>query len=265
MRRLVDYDESSSSQSSDSPGDDLEERWRLDLPPDFCDLYAVEARRGDDAAAFHDGRRRQVAHTPGLYPVHLFLPVPSFGLSDFFPLPSSTDKRTEEKEKTWIDLGRSKFGLDRDLHLSLTRPLFVTLAERSLLHHAVQSLHLGRVQLRLDRTIDTFDNDDGTRRFLVVRVVPCDALDLVCRKLGEIEMLSRAVLTQDHHISLAWSLSPSPPPSSNNAAKRERVREEQRLREGLAARLADKTIDVSCIKLKIGSTITSIPLSSPST
>lgn len=70
---------------------------------------------------------------------------------------------------------------------------------------------------------------------------------------------SGAVLTPgDHHISLAWS--PLPRPVSSLKQEEEEEEEETRLHGRLAARLADITIDVSCVKLKIGSTITSIHL-----
>ncbi|KIW00992.1 uncharacterized protein PV09_07511 [Verruconis gallopava] len=254
------------------------------LPTSFHDLYATNVRTGvSDDPSLHNGRKRQIPHLEGNWPTHVYLEWHP-GRDAVRLLQGIVDRATDASS-TVHTLLQSDLGAPLPLHVSLSRSLALHTDQRE----AFLSRVRGHVAAAAVRAFDVrftkvawYPNHERNRWFLSlgVRRPGADELNRLlgacndaCREMRQPELYvpprdepenaqqgrswrqeasrpRRRVDVPDcseaFHVSLAWSLEP------------------QRLAGGLQEISPDELADLSthfdCVKVKIGNTVSSLPL-----
>ncbi|KAK0747814.1 hypothetical protein B0T21DRAFT_355181 [Apiosordaria backusii] len=243
------------------------------LPASFHDLYASTTRTFDDPS-LHQGRTRQTPHIPGNWPSHVYIdwrPPPEIKdlLSSLISSLQSQISKIDDQVKITSFL-TSDLGVPLPLHISLSRPLSLTTAQKDQFLSEIQdALDADKsFELRLGRIEWHFTSESG-RAFLVMRVI-CPSrnnelvyflskINHIAKNYGHPELYSWASVAEGKevadafHFSIAWCLNK---PSDDLEKMTERVFDTPAVRD------LSKTgrITVDSIKVKIGNVVTAIPL-----
>ncbi|RVX72504.1 hypothetical protein B0A52_03694 [Exophiala mesophila] len=249
------------------------------LPLSFHSLYATATRTStSDDPSLHAGRTRQIPHVIGHWPTHLYLEWhPSTtqehvlqGLVDMAA--SAVNTHPSRDQGAIHSFLRSNLGAPLPLHISLSAPIvlhtdqkspFQELIEAKVQHAQITSFQTHTLGLKW------VSNKDKTRFFfvLILSRPENDQLNLLLEKcnavarhfglepLYHIRQSHDPAISPSHrdstdqtgsfHISIGWTLS--------EPSEQEKVHVSQ----AICPRL---TITFSQLKLKIGNSITDIPL-----
>lgn len=293
---LVDYSGSSSESDSDLVLVNEQPRWKKrkieepdlspaankappPLPLSFHSLYATATRTStSDDPSLHAGRTRQLPHVIGHWPTHLYLewhpsPTEEQVLQSLLALAASAVDAHQPRDQRGIhSFLRSDLGALLPLHVSLSAPIVLHTDQKSpfqeLLEVKAQRAQITSFQTRAIG-LKWVSNKDKTRFFLVLILSrpENDQLNLLletCNSVArhfQLEPLyhirqphdptinpscqSSADQTGSFHISIGWTLSEPPEQAQVQISK------------AICPRLA---ISFSRLKLKIGNSITDIPL-----
>ncbi|KAK4444079.1 U6 snRNA phosphodiesterase Usb1 [Podospora aff. communis PSN243] len=303
---LVDYASDSSASSTDDPPP--KKRPRLvpsprptstpapklpPLPPAFHDLYASTVRTAtSDDPALHQGRTRQISHVVGNWPSHIYVEwhPPSETQTLLTSLLSALQEKLppEYKLSTFLT---SDLGAPLPLHISLSRPLSLTTADKDgFLSKLVSNICNTRIApfSLLCRGVEWHHTDESGRSFLVLRVqsqssesskTAVTALNPELTKLlrhcnavadehGQPQLYQWALKDDDKadginedddragrafHVSIAWSFAK---PTEELMRLTEEVFGDPKTQD----RIHNTQIHVDGMKAKIGNVVTHIPL-----
>jgi hypothetical protein len=251
------------------------------LPASFQDLYATNVRTATkDDPNLHGGRKRQVAHVEGHWPTHVYL--------EWYPKADET--RLLQKMITRIpgsltkvhSLLQSDLGVALPLHISLSRTLSLQTKERedflARLKASVKDAGINAFDIVFDR-VGWYPNHERNRWFLSLGAAKPNGDELnrllqasndVCHATKQPELYvpvkddfetsklqskkqkvassaSSALpdCSDSFHVSLAWSLDAALTGGDGTLAPEE---------------LQTLSANFDCVKVKIGNSITSLPL-----
>ncbi|CAM1504568.1 Fc.00g021590.m01.CDS01 [Cosmosporella sp. VM-42] len=292
---LVDYDSSDSAEdpvpppakrrksSIDRPAPSSQANAALPsmppLPSAFHDLYASTVRQSVvDDPSLHQGRRRQTPHVVGNWPTHLYV--------EWRPTPGQDSMLLQLLYATGKMLGdglelhgflRSDLGSPTPLHISLSRPLSLTTAQKDdFLEKITNAIRLSSISMLPVRPKDLrwYKSPDSDRTFLILQVSEgCDVRDdSKPMNSGLTSVLARcnaiaksfnqpSLYTQFQngpvgswfHISIAWTF--------DSPDEEAITRTSDLLLQDEFKEILSWEIEVSDVKAKIGNVITNIPLS----
>ncbi|KAJ9615679.1 poly(U)-specific 3'-to-5' RNA exonuclease [Cladophialophora chaetospira] len=255
------------------------------LPASFHSLYATNVRTSTaDDPSLHLGRTRQVPHTVGNWPTHVYLEwypsQPELALLD-----SAIQKASQTTEPAGAsikihDFLRSDLGAQLPLHVSLSAPLVLKTEQKELFENKINARlahsHLKPFTVYVTK-LDWAANHDKTRFFLVLKLsTPKDnelnELLAICNATADYFDLPRLyddaedhspgiqshlqsktaheVPDQSHafHISIAWTLEG---PDNRGRTKLLDLADDQ---------LTGLKVSFSLLKLKIGNNVIDLPL-----
>ncbi|KAM7188744.1 putative conserved domain containing protein [Naviculisporaceae sp. PSN 640] len=183
----VNYISSSDSNNSaakdgTSDGQPVKKRLKLDngppppLPAAFHDLYASTVRTStSDDPSLHQGRVRQIPHKVGNWPSHVYIewhpPHETFSLLE--KCISTLQSKMKDKDITITSFLTSDLGVPLPLHISLSRPLSLTTANKDeFLNELLSTIRASNIHpfdLSL-RGVDWHRTEESGRSFLVLRL-----------------------------------------------------------------------------------------------
>ncbi|PKS12806.1 hypothetical protein jhhlp_001017 [Lomentospora prolificans] len=268
----------SSTISAPSSGD-LRKGSLPPLPDNFHDLYASTVRQSvADDPSLHQGRKRLNPHKVGNWPSHVYI---EWHPSDeehrvLVALIEGVQKKLR-KTATITSLLSSDLGAPLPLHISLSRPLALTTAQKDdFLESISTAIHASSIPPHF------FKSPDSNRTFLVLNVRPCSrqqdpshpsspssrahgkpltALLKRCNSIAESFNLPQLYQkggdsTPDEnafHISLAWTLDDVP--DGEEVSEPNDVEPKTPLDE-----IKRWAVRVSGVKVKIGNVVTHVGL-----
>ncbi|ETW82096.1 hypothetical protein HETIRDRAFT_122905 [Heterobasidion irregulare TC 32-1] len=213
---LVAYSDSDSDAVDDSPAPPNKKH---KLPP--LPSHLVVPVPSDDPSK-HQGRTRTTPHVDGQWAAYVYVPVAIAAL-DHRPLRALVRRllaRAKEavpslqplaaSERQQLDAGRAVEG-DSELHISLSRPIFIRSHQREDVKRAVKSLASAHCPFAASfAALAALTNDEHTRTFLCMEV---GAGHLELRALSDaLSPLLRALRQKEYydaprfHASIAWAL-----------------------------------------------------------
>jgi len=308
---LVDYASDSSSSPTDEPPP--KKRSRLvapsssapapapatapalpPLPPAFHDLYASTVRTTtSDDPALHQGRTRQIPHIVGNWPSHLY--VEWHPSSETQSLLTTLLLALQERAPPDVQISTfltSDLGAPLPLHISLSRPISLTMADKdaflSKLVSGICNTRIAPFSLWC-RGVEWHHTDESGRSFLVLRVqshqsngdvatAPSNialnpeltgllrGCNAVVDEHGQPQLYQWAMRYNDStdsgeddhlgrafHVSIAWSF-------TKPTKELTHLTDEVFCEPKSQARIQQTQIRVDGIKAKIGNIVTHIPL-----
>ncbi|KAK1458525.1 hypothetical protein CCUS01_09391 [Colletotrichum cuscutae] len=253
------------------------------LPAEFHDLYASTVRNATaDNPALHQGRKRTVPHIVGNWPSHVYV--------EWHPSADQHSLLTALLDEIAPLLGTreltslltSDLNAPLPLHISLSRPLSLTTAQKdAFLSALTSSLSSATGEFGLSpRGLGFFKSPDSDRAFLVLRVA-CPAassqgdtsstgsnpqLRTLLNKCNDVAVrFGHPPLYQAHatelvddafHVSIGWAF--------GLPEEEECLRTYGLLKTPQFRGIRKWQIDVSGVKAKIGNVVTHIPLNNSS-
>lgn len=266
------------------------------LPTSFLNLYATNTRTATtDDPTLHGGRQRQTPHMTGHWPSHIYLDWPlSPPQSKLIESLIYTTESREQKacpEFTLHSSLRSDLGVQLPLHISLSAPLTLTTAAKQIFQtDLAASIHATNLQaFTLHPTsLKWASNFAGSRYFLVLtlsRPTPdqdqLNALLRVCNSIAHKHRLAQLYTNHSDHtrtndIAVGINASgqptpdqpdPSKPPSPSSHPEKFHIsiawsltRSTNTTDTPLPSELTKLEIPITHVQLKIGNTVSSIPL-----
>ncbi|KAK0731386.1 U6 snRNA phosphodiesterase Usb1, partial [Lasiosphaeris hirsuta] len=146
------------------------------LPAAFHDLYASTVRTAtSDDPALHQGRTRQIPHLAGYWPSHLYIEWhPSAAVHALLAgLIATLQSHNPQQTPPIASFLTSDLGAPQPLHISLSRPVTFTTADKDIfLAHALASIAgCGLAPFELScRGVGWHRTEESGRSFLVLRV-----------------------------------------------------------------------------------------------
>ncbi|KAI3547945.1 hypothetical protein CABS01_13895 [Colletotrichum abscissum] len=253
------------------------------LPAEFHDLYASTVRNATaDNPALHQGRKRTIPHIVGNWPSHVYV--------EWHPSADQHSLLTALLDEIAPLLGTreltslltSDLNAPLPLHISLSRPLSLTAAQKdAFLSALTSSLSSATGEFSLSpRGLGFFKSPDSDRAFLVLRVA-CPAassqgdtsttgsnpqLRTLLNKCNDVAVrFGHPPLYQAHatelvddafHVSIGWAF--------GLPEEDECLRTYGLLKTPQFRGIRKWQIDVSGVKAKIGNVVTHIPLNNSS-
>lgn len=142
----------------------------------------VEPRKGDDPI-FHQNRVRAHQHISGTWPTHVYIEFePTLVDRKIF------EKALEDARKFFPDtegLLFSDFGVSRELHISLSRPIMLSSETKDTIRQELGAIKAKRMSLKFDQ-FEMLTNDDRTRTFLVATCIDNPELLSLSKKIDQI-------------------------------------------------------------------------------
>jgi hypothetical protein len=131
----------------------------------------VASRKIADDPQLHGGRLRSQAHAPGQWPTHIYFdwwPVDS----ELAALTSVLDYFSNSQATQVRPLFRSELSVKQSLHVSLSPNIMLETEQRDTALKLVRSCmsQFKPFELTLGGTVVLLDNEQGTRRFVAIRV-----------------------------------------------------------------------------------------------
>jgi hypothetical protein len=197
------------------------------LPSTFHSLYPTAPRSSiSDDPSLHAGRTRQIPHAEGTWPSHVQLEWHPDGQS--LKLLTELVQLVEESHDVEIhSLLNSKLGAPLPLHISLSRTIPIQTDQRAgflaELETKIRGTGVRAFKVRLDGGLEWASNEDGTRRFLVVKPSALEGSGRVelqklldaCNEVVIRHGLAKGLYADKggeiggaFHFSIAWSLGP---------------------------------------------------------
>lgn len=177
-----------------------------------------------DDPALHQGRVRAIPHVEGQYAAYVYIPLVVHPGTSLFSLVEEVLDVTKEMVPTvhaigtMVPCGRNSGGLvvnstrrARELHLSLTRPIFLRAHQREDFKQAVKLIASRQTPFQASfATFSELTNDERTRAFLSLEVGAghnelrglLSALSPIIQSLHQRDFYSQPRF----HVSIAWAL-----------------------------------------------------------
>lgn len=273
------------------------------LPSAFHDLYASTVRLSNtDDPSLHQGRKRQIPHIVGNWPSHLYIEWRPQGsehalLSSLLSTLSSRLSAGEGSEEINVqNFLTSDLGAPLPLHISLSRPLSLTTAQKDefldQLRGVLSRSSVGEFELT-PTALEWHRTHESSRSFLVLRVASSTSLpdpdtnsslpkdlavaegrknhelskllrhcNALCKKFGQPELYGAQGDDEKRigNVGDAFHVSVAwsfSEPTGDIKRTTEEVYEIDKHRDGLKA----MRIKVDGVKAKIGNVVTHLPLS----
>ncbi|KAK0193387.1 U6 snRNA phosphodiesterase Usb1 [Armillaria mellea] len=124
-----------------------------------------------DNPSLHQGRKRNTPHVDGQWAAHVYISLGLNRKSAMFALLSEAILSAEDEIPTLNNFWSKDGSVGPELHVSLSRPIYLRAYQRESLKRAVKSLAL--TQPRFTLSFSTFAeliNDERTRSFLTIEV-----------------------------------------------------------------------------------------------
>ncbi|PBK67775.1 hypothetical protein ARMSODRAFT_988898 [Armillaria solidipes] len=124
-----------------------------------------------DNPSLHQGRKRNTPHVDGQWAAHVYISLGLNRKSAMFSLLSEAIQSAKDEIPTLNDFWSKDGSVGPELHVSLSRPIYLRAYQREDLKRAVKSLALTHPRFTL--TFSTFAelvNDERTRTFLTIEV-----------------------------------------------------------------------------------------------
>ncbi|KAF4925952.1 U6 snRNA phosphodiesterase [Colletotrichum viniferum] len=234
------------------------------LPEEFHDLYASTVRTSTaDDPTLHQGRKRAIPHIVGHWPSHVYIE------SKIAPL---------LKSQKLQPLLTSDLNAPLPLHVSLTRPLSLTTAQKDDFLSALTSSvsHATGAFILSPRGIGFFKSPDSDRAFLILRVADprassrdsnnttgknpqlralltkCNAVALRFGQQPLYQARATELVDDAFHVSIGWTFGLPPEDACLQTYGMLRLPE--------FAEVKKWEIPVSGVKAKIGNVVTHVPL-----
>jgi U6 snRNA phosphodiesterase len=257
------------------------------LPTSFHTLYATSVRTSTiDDPSLHSGRTRQIPHTDGIWPSHLQF--------EWHPSPAHQALLTNllhriqslaEDCPRLTSLLFSSLGAPTPLHISLSKILPIQTKQRDnflkLLKSRIRDLHISSFEVQLNGGLQFVRNEDGSRRFLVVkpsrvssgteelRKILAVCNDVVKESGVDATGLYDGLGGDGFHFSIAWCLGSGPqddnrPVTGNTQGRKSAPISDAVLRESWESSAGKEvsyiTILLHCVMARIGNTVHPIDL-----
>ncbi|KAJ7081385.1 hypothetical protein B0H15DRAFT_854980 [Mycena belliarum] len=164
-----------------------------------------------DDPSLHQGRIRSTPHVDGQYATHIYASVPLERGSALFKLLRSIIASARTTVPALHDFWSSPKDLEPELHISLSRPIFLRSHQREDMKRAVRSIAAKSAPFTASfAQITQLVNDEGTRIFLALEI-GAGHHELACLSNALTPAL-RAIHQQEYytsprfHASIGWSL-----------------------------------------------------------
>ncbi|KAG7444759.1 uncharacterized protein BT62DRAFT_981523 [Guyanagaster necrorhizus] len=159
---LVEY-------SSSEDEDDTEKSVKRKKLPTLSASLVVAAPV--DNPSLHQGRKRNTPHVDGQWAAHVFISLGLNRKSPLFSLLSEAIKSAKDDVPTLNDFWSKDGDTAPELHVSLSRPIYLRAYQREDLKRAVKSLALTHPRFTISfSTFSELTNDERTRAFLTIEV-----------------------------------------------------------------------------------------------
>ncbi|KAF5518703.1 U6 snRNA phosphodiesterase [Colletotrichum aenigma] len=249
------------------------------LPEEFHDLYASTVRTSTaDDPTLHQGRKRAIPHIVGHWPSHVYI--------EWHPTASQHALLTNLqakiapllKSQKLQPLLTSDLNAPLPLHVSLTRPLSLTTAQKDDFLSALTSSvsHATGAFILSPRGIGFFKSPDSDRAFLILRVADprassrdnnnttgknpqlralltkCNAVALRFSQQPLYQARATELVDDAFHVSIGWTFGLPPEDACLETYGMLRLPE--------FAEVKKWEIPVSGVKAKIGNVVTHVPL-----
>ncbi|KAF7357656.1 U6 snRNA phosphodiesterase [Mycena sanguinolenta] len=175
-----------------------------------------------DIPSLHQGRTRTIPHVDGQYAAHVYASVPLDRGSPLFKLLCRILESAKQITPTLYDFWSSA---SPELHISLSRPIYLRAHQRESMKHAVKLISEKSLPFTASfARISELVNDEGTRIFLVLEIgaghheltALTTSLTPTLRAIRQQEFYS----SPRFHASIGWALlgrhATSPQPSNTN-------------------------------------------------
>ncbi|KAK2003921.1 hypothetical protein LX36DRAFT_41567 [Colletotrichum falcatum] len=252
------------------------------LPDQFHDLYASTVRTSTtDDPNLHQGRKRTIPHIAGNWPSHVYIEWhPDANQHTLLSALLDQIKPLLGSQKLY-PLLTSDLNAPLPLHISLSRPLSLPTAQKDpFLSSLASSISYATGGFVLSpRGVGFFKSPDSDRAFLVLRVAdpaaPCDSASTSGKNPQLRALLTRCnavALRFNHpalyqtratelvddafHVSIGWTFGLPPEDACLQTYALLKQPEFRRIRQW--------GIEVAGVKVKIGNTVTNVPLKIPS-
>ncbi|KAG6372804.1 hypothetical protein JVT61DRAFT_7211 [Boletus reticuloceps] len=222
-RRLVEYT-SSEEEEEETPADEQPRQRKRKLPTLSTSL-TVPAPVDDPA--LHQGRVRTVPHVEGQYATYIYVPLVLHHKDALYTLVEDALSLAKTQVPFLHAIGGQEHAQVKpvrwELHISLSRPLFLRAHQRDGFKRAVREMASSIAPF--DASFITFSeltNDERTRNFLALEVGAghgelCRCLDFLGPTLRQLRQ-KEFYVDPKFHTSIAWALMERTPLSSNLAA-----------------------------------------------
>ncbi|CAK5270211.1 unnamed protein product [Mycena citricolor] len=255
--QLVSY---SSSEDSDSEKSPPTKKRKL---PTLAATLAGKTHV--DNPALHQGRKRSTPHIDGQYATHVYASVPLSRSSQLFDAISKITASAKARVPALNDFFSAPDGRRPELHISVTRPIFVRAHQREELKRAVKRIADGTRPFSASLAcITELVNDERTRVFLALEIGAGhhELSELTASLNPVLQAIRQEVYYSEprFHASIGWALLDENPQSPQAASEYPTIRgfpstlladldTEHRLSLSAAA---VKSFDIDEICVKIG-------------
>lgn len=165
-----------------------------------------------DNPALHQGRIRTTPHVDGQFTAHVYLSLPFHRQSELYKLVQQIILDAKETVPTLREIWPDQ---RPELHISLSRPIFLRAHQREELKRSVKNIALSQKPFILSfATLSELINDENTRTFLTMEVGA--GHHELCSLVGALAPALRAIRQQEYydnprfHASIAWALLSQP-------------------------------------------------------
>ncbi|KAJ7366547.1 U6 snRNA phosphodiesterase Usb1 [Mycena albidolilacea] len=178
-----------------------------------------------DNPSLHQGRARTMPHVDGQYATHVYASVPLDRGSPLFKLLCKILDSAKKMTPTLHDFWTSSKDSGPELHISLSRPIYLRAHQRESMKRAVKLIAEKSLPFTASfARISELVNDDGTRIFLALEIgaghqeltTLTTSLTPTLRAIRQQEFYS----APRFHASIGWALldrrASSPPPDNTN-------------------------------------------------
>ncbi|KAK0470251.1 U6 snRNA phosphodiesterase Usb1 [Desarmillaria tabescens] len=159
---LVEY-------SSSEDDDNVEKPVKRKKLPTLSASLVVAAPIDDPS--LHQGRKRNTPHVDGQWAAHVYISLGLNRKSALFSLLSQAIQSAKDEIPSLNDFWSKDGDVGPELHVSLSRPIYLRAYQREDLKRAVKSLALTHQRFTISfSTFAELTNDEGTRTFLTIEV-----------------------------------------------------------------------------------------------
>ncbi|KAJ7242870.1 U6 snRNA phosphodiesterase Usb1 [Mycena haematopus] len=170
-----------------------------------------------DIPSLHQGRQRTTPHVDGQYAAHVYVSVPLDRGSTLFKLLCQILESAKKMTPSLHDFWSSA---QPELHISLSRPVYLRAHQKELMKHAVKLIAEKSLPFTASfARISEFVNDEGTRIFLALEIgaghheltTLTTSLTPTLRAIRQQEFYS----SPRFHASIGWALLASSPQATH--------------------------------------------------